>query len=151
MTTRRRAEFVKAVERKERLLRGFGFALCWAGLAAAAYGLSVRLGWPRPFAGRFAPETAGAASLAAILLLLPFWVVHVYNRCVQYRVRVENAWRQIDVDSKMRYELIPRLSDVLKGYLAHERSLLERLAALRTCALAGRFRRSGRRRGSRGG
>ena len=53
------------------------------------------------------------------------WAVAVYNRLVQLRNRIANAFGQIDVQLKRRYDLIPNLVEVAKGYLAHEAATLE--------------------------
>ena len=67
----------------------------------------------------------GAVLLAAVL---------IYNRLVRLRVRTENAWSQIDVQLRRRYELIPNLIESVKGYAAHERELFEEVARARSQA-----------------
>lgn len=59
----------------------------------------------------------------AVMLLV--WAVGVYNRLVQLRNRIANAFGQIDVQLKRRYDLIPNLVEVARGYLAHEAATLE--------------------------
>ncbi len=68
----------------------------------------------------------------AVLLLL---VVVLYNRLVVLRNRVDNAWSQIDVQLRRRYDLIPNLVETVKGYAAHERETLEKVVAARQMAI----------------
>ena len=63
--------------------------------------------------------------------------VVLYNRLVRLRNRVENAWAQVDVQLKRRYDLIPNLVETVKGYAAHERETFEAVTAARTRAAAG--------------
>ena len=60
-----------------------------------------------------------------LFVLLGVWAVTVYNRLVQLRNRIANAFGQIDVQLKRRYDLIPNLVEVARGYLQHEASTLE--------------------------
>src|SRR5881628_3928920 len=60
--------------------------------------------------------------------------VFTYNRLVRLRVRTENAWSQIDVQLRRRYDLIPNLVETVKGYAAHERELFEEVARARSQA-----------------
>ncbi|MHA2069010.1 MAG: LemA family protein, partial [Candidatus Thorarchaeota archaeon] len=60
-----------------------------------------------------------------------------YNRLVQLRNRVENAWAQIDVQLKRRYDLIPNLMETVKGYMKHERETLENVTKYRAALMTG--------------
>jgi LemA protein len=62
--------------------------------------------------------------------------VFAYNRLVRARVRVQNAWSQIDVQLRRRYDLIPNLVESVKGYAAHERELFEEVTRARSQAQA---------------
>lgn len=73
--------------------------------------------------------------LAAIVVLALF-VVGIYNRLVSLRNRFKNAFAQIDVQLKRRYDLIPNLVEVARGYLKHEHSTLEDVIKARNIALA---------------
>jgi LemA protein len=73
--------------------------------------------------------------LGAIALLVVL-VVLLYNRLVTLRNRVENAWAQVDVQLKRRYDLIPNLVETVKGYAAHERETFEAVTNARTRAQA---------------
>src|SRR6266542_1235631 len=69
-----------------------------------------------------------------IVALVLLYGVLVYNRLVRLRVRVENAWSQIDVQLRRRYDLIPNLLESVKGYAEHERELFEDVAKARSQA-----------------
>jgi LemA protein len=74
--------------------------------------------------------------LVALAAAVAFWIVGIYNRLVQLRNRFENAFAQIDVQLKRRYDLIPNLVETAKGYLKHERETLEAVIAARNQARA---------------
>jgi len=63
-------------------------------------------------------------------------VVLIYNRLVTLKNRCDNAWAQIDVQLRRRYDLIPNLVATVKGYAAHERETLERVVAARDAAMS---------------
>ena len=64
------------------------------------------------------------------------WGIAVFNRLVQRRNRIANAYAQIDVQLKRRYDLIPNLVEVARGYLKHEASTLEAVALARGAAVS---------------
>jgi len=68
------------------------------------------------------------------------WVVGAYNRLVALRNRFKNAYAQIDVQLKRRYDLIPNLVETAKGYIKHERGTLEAVTAARNAASAANVR-----------
>jgi len=70
-----------------------------------------------------------------IVIALAFWAISVYNRLVALRNRFKNAFAQIDVQLKRRYDLIPNLVEAAKGYLTHERGTLEAVVAARGAAM----------------
>ncbi len=72
----------------------------------------------------------------ALLILLAFFVVGIYNRLVALRNRFKNAFSQIDVQLKRRYDLIPNLVETAKGYIKHERETLEAVIQARNMASA---------------
>ncbi|MEY3775525.1 MAG: hypothetical protein RLZZ129_2305 [Verrucomicrobiota bacterium] len=72
----------------------------------------------------------------AVLIVLVLWVVGIYNTLVTLRNRFKNAFAQIDVQLKRRYDLIPNLVEIAKGYLKHERETLEAVIKARNIALA---------------
>ncbi|MDQ7842597.1 MAG: LemA family protein [Armatimonadota bacterium] len=71
-----------------------------------------------------------------IIALLVLFFIAMYNRLVVLRNRIENAWSQIDVQLRRRYDLIPNLVETVKGYAAHERAVFERVTEARARALA---------------
>ena len=72
----------------------------------------------------------------AVLVLLAAWIAGIYNRLVGLRNRFKNAFAQIDVQLKRRYDLIPNVVNTVKGYAAHERETLERVTQARNAAVA---------------
>ncbi|MCE5203648.1 MAG: LemA family protein [Coriobacteriales bacterium] len=75
----------------------------------------------------------GAVGL--VLLVVVFAAIGIYNRLVTLRNRVDNAWSQIDVQLRRRYDLIPNLVETVKGYAAHEKETLEKVVAARNAAM----------------
>src|SRR5438445_9386755 len=74
--------------------------------------------------------------LLGLVALTLLYGVLTYNRLVLLRVRTENAWSQIDVQLRRRYDLIPNLVESVKGYAAHERELFEEVTRARAQAQA---------------
>ena len=70
----------------------------------------------------------------AILAAIVFWGIGIYNRLINERNRVKNAFAQIDVQLTRRYELIPNLVEAVKGYMKHERETLEAVITARNAA-----------------
>ena len=74
--------------------------------------------------------------LVGVVVLLVVALVLLYNRLVTLRNRVENAWSQVDVQLRRRYDLIPNLVETVKGYASHERETFEAVTAARSRAQA---------------
>src|SRR5438128_1574761 len=72
--------------------------------------------------------------LLGIIVALAAWAVAIYNGLISLRNRFKNAFAQIDVQLKRRYDLIPNLVETAKGYLKHERGTLEAVIAARNVA-----------------
>jgi LemA protein len=78
----------------------------------------------------------GIVIVLALLGVLFLYVIGIYNRLVLLRNRYQNAFAQIEVQLKRRYDLIPNLVETAKGYISHERETLEAVIAARNTALA---------------
>ena len=83
--------------------------------------------------------------ISAVVVLVPLffvlmWVIGGYNRLVALRNRYKNAYAQIDVQLKRRYDLIPNLVETAKGYIKHERGTLEAVVTARNAAAAANVR-----------
>ena len=70
--------------------------------------------------------------ILVILVLLVLWLVGMYNGLVQSKMKVENAWSQIDVQLQRRFDLIPNFVETVKGYMSHEQETLTKVTELRT-------------------
>ena len=75
--------------------------------------------------------------LALILVVAAFWAIGIYNGLITARNAFKNAFAQIDVQLTRRYDLIPNLVEVAKGYMAHERDTLEAVVKARAAAVSG--------------
>ena len=73
--------------------------------------------------------------VGAIVIILIISVIVMYNNLVERSVRVDNAWSQIDVQMKQRYDLIPNLVETVKAYASHEKSTLEEATKWRAAAM----------------
>ena len=70
--------------------------------------------------------------ILAIVAIIIIAIISIYNGLVQARMKVDNAWSQIDVQLQRRFDLIPNFVETLKGYMTHEKETFEKIAALRT-------------------
>ena len=77
----------------------------------------------------------GAYIVLAVLVVLVAWAIAMYNRFVRLVQRAREAWADIDVQLKRRYDLIPNLVETVKGYVTHERATLEAVTAARVAAM----------------
>ncbi|MBE3550978.1 MAG: LemA family protein [Brockia lithotrophica] len=75
--------------------------------------------------------------LFALVLLVGFYAVGVYNGLVRYRNWIQESWAQIDVQLKRRHDLIPNLVETVKGYMKYEQETLEKVVAMRNRLVAG--------------
>src|ERR1700684_1069737 len=73
--------------------------------------------------------------LLAVVVVAVIFVISLYNGLVSLRVQCDNAWADIDVQLKRRYDLIPNLVETVKGYAAHEKGTLEGVVAARNQAM----------------
>ena len=70
-----------------------------------------------------------------VIVLLILWLIGVYNSLIKLRNRVKEAWSDIDVQLKRRYDLIPNLVETVKGYMTHERETLTKVTEARAAAM----------------
>lgn len=84
------------------------------------------MGWILPCVG-------GVGLLVVVLIAA---VIGIYNRLVTLRNRVKNAWQQIDVQLRRRYDLIPNLVETVKAYATHEKETFERVISARNAAIS---------------
>src|SRR3989440_5996107 len=78
----------------------------------------------------------GTLIFLAIVIAVIVWIIAIYNGLVSSRNRFKNAFAQIDVQLKRRYDLIPNLVETAKGYIKHERETLEAVIKARNTALS---------------
>ena len=71
-----------------------------------------------------------------VVALLIFWIVGTYNGMVKAKIKIDNAWSDITVFLKKRFDLIPNLVNTVKGYAAHESQTLEKVVQARNAAVA---------------
>lgn len=67
-----------------------------------------------------------------IIIAIIAFIISTYNSLVQSKMKVDNAWSQIDVQLQRRFDLIPNFVETVKGYMKHEQETFEKIAALRT-------------------
>jgi LemA protein len=72
--------------------------------------------------------------ILGVIVVLALILVGMYNKLVRLRNRCENAWAQVDVQLRKRYDLIPNLVESVKGYAAHERAVFDEVTQARTAA-----------------
>ncbi len=70
-----------------------------------------------------------------IPIVLAIWAIWTYNGLIRLRLRVKEAWSDIEVQLKRRYDLIPNLMETVKGYMSHEKQVFERVTEARTRAI----------------
>lgn len=75
--------------------------------------------------------------ILGVLAIIAVALILIYNRLVQLKVRIDDAWAQIDVQLKRRYDLIPNLVETVKGYAKHEKSTLEDVTKYRAALMTG--------------
>lgn len=101
--------------------------------------LSIGIAPSKSSVGAPVPRTLTLVAIVLVLVLVVAGVlllggVFIYNRLVRLRNRTDNAWSQVDVQLKRRYDLIPNLVETVKGYAAHERETFEEVVQARTAA-----------------
>jgi len=71
-----------------------------------------------------------------VLFLAVIWVIWTYNQLTAFKHQIQNAWKQIDVQLKRRYDLIPNLVETVKGYMKYEQDTLQKVIEARSKAMA---------------
>jgi LemA protein len=74
-------------------------------------------------------------TLAVLAVIVIGYAISIYNKLIRLRNTSQSAWSDIDVQLKKRYDLVPNLVETVKGYAAHERTLLEKLTAARSAGM----------------
>ena len=75
--------------------------------------------------------------LVVLVILIALVIIVIFNGLVSKRNRVQDAWAQIDVQLKRRYDLIPNLIETVKGYMKYEKGVLTQVTALRSSIVSG--------------
>ena len=73
--------------------------------------------------------------ILAVVVIAVVWVIAIYNGLIRLKNRVDEAWSDIDVQLKRRYDLIPNLVNTVKGYASHEKEVFEKVTEARTRAM----------------
>lgn len=73
--------------------------------------------------------------IIAVIVVVAFWLIGVYNGLIKLRNRTDEAWSDIDVQLKRRHDLIPNLVETVKGYASHEKQLFENVTKARSEAM----------------
>lgn len=143
VTPRERDSYLSSAESAERWLARFGHFFLLLGFMAVGYGLMRFLQTrDRPTTNEWWNPSAGLVAIACGLAAMAlFWTIRTYNSLVIFRTRADQSWSGIDVHLKQRYDLIPNLVEVVKGYAKHEKGLLEHLTRLRGEAMTDRSAR----------
>ncbi|MFH1209546.1 MAG: LemA family protein [archaeon] len=75
--------------------------------------------------------------IIGIIVLIVLYIILAYNRLIRLKLRIDNAWSQIDVQLKRRYDLIPNLIETVKGYVKHEKEVLTDITKTRSQLVSG--------------
>ena len=73
--------------------------------------------------------------LLVVVAAVVLFVISIYNALIKLRNQVKNGWSQIDVQLKRRHDLIPNLLETVKGYMKHERDIMENITKYRSQAM----------------
>ncbi|PIR94531.1 hypothetical protein COT97_00605 [Candidatus Falkowbacteria bacterium CG10_big_fil_rev_8_21_14_0_10_39_11] len=74
--------------------------------------------------------------ILAVVVVVAIWLVGIYNGLIKFKNRTDEAWSDIDVQLKRRYDLIPNLVNTVKGYASHESETFEKVTEARTKAMS---------------
>ena len=95
---------------------------------------------PAPALVANSPVVVALVAAVTVLAVVGIWLMAVYNGLVTRRVRVQNAFSQIDVQLRRRHDLVPNLVAAVKGYMQHERATLEAVTTARAAAVTAQAR-----------
>ena len=95
---------------------------------------------PAPALVANSPVVVALVAAVTVLAVVGIWLMAVYNGLVTRRVRVQNAFAQIDVQLRRRHDLVPNLVAAVKGYMQHERATLEAVTSARAAAMTAQAR-----------
>lgn len=140
VTTKPRGKYLADAESAERWAAWIGLAILWIGFLVIGYGVSRYAQIPeglRHNGDWWHPMAAVIAFAVALICTFLFWAWRTYNSLVIFKVRADGCWSAIDVELKQRYDLIPNLVAILKGYQKYEKEVLERIVLLRNQAMEG--------------
>lgn len=73
--------------------------------------------------------------LLAVIVVIAFWLAATYNGLVSIKLKADEAWSDIDVQTKRRYDLIPNIIETVKGYAAHESGVFQKVTEARAAAM----------------
>jgi LemA protein len=73
--------------------------------------------------------------ILAVILVIVLWLIAIYNGLIRSRIRVKEAWSDIDVQLKRRYDLVPNLIETVKGYARHEQETFDKVVKARSAAM----------------
>ena len=76
--------------------------------------------------------------VSGLVIIAALWIIYVYNRLITLSNRTKEAWADIDVQLKRRYDLIPNLIETVKGYASHESGTLQKVTEARNMAMSAR-------------
>lgn len=130
-------EFAEAQEGEEKFLRIAGFFVFYIAVVAGLIAAFTAAGYlPAPVDSEEFVNLLPAPAVLAILPLLSFWSVSLYNTIVEYQIRTENSWHAIEIEMKNRNNVIPALQEVIKHAKNHEAYVYRRIAELRSELMA---------------
>ena len=92
--------------------------------------------FPLPFLSQGLPSGSLLLIIGIPMVLVLLWIGLTFNRLINLRNLIKNAWSNVDTELKRRYDLIPNLVETVKGYAVHEREVLQRLSEARSRAVA---------------
>ena len=141
VTPRLRSEYLASGEAWERNVYRLGLFLLTVGFLLTFYGMGRFLQAPEPFFDIerqwWHPGLAVLTSVLTMFFAAAVWSMRTYNNLVTFRIRAEEFWSSLDVNLKQRFDVVPNLVAVVRGFIQHESETFAAVARLRSEALAG--------------